>query len=266
VPSAEFLHLTSCEGASDVIEETLRRLGRSETVVGMRDAFHEGPLHDIDAGGASRIEWWTRIHGDAVVKEVAPEVFDDSDLWDDVRAQTVDVVVWHSLHPMDRIFELRACWHLRDQPERVHEVVLLPSDTTWKSGPRPAFYDCVPIAGPDETTKAWSRRVRVSDVAARAQQWEALRNVPEDWIRVLHGDAIVQLPVTAYDGELVKACGGDWTASLTMLGVVLGHNPTALSLLQWRVRELLRAGVLEGRADENRLALPTEVRPSGGGG
>ena len=65
----EFLHLTSCEGAADMIEETLRRLGRSETVVGMRDLFNEGPLHDIDAGGASRIEWWTRIHGDAVVKE-----------------------------------------------------------------------------------------------------------------------------------------------------------------------------------------------------
>ena len=53
-----------------MIEETLRRLGRRETVVGMRDIFNnKGRLHDIDAGGASRIEWWTRIHGDAVVKE-----------------------------------------------------------------------------------------------------------------------------------------------------------------------------------------------------
>jgi hypothetical protein len=265
VASEEFVHLTSCEGASDVIEETLRRLGRSETVIGMRDAFHEGPLHDIDAGGASRIEWWTRIHGDAVVKEVDPKVFDDSDLWDALRAQTSDVVLWHGPHPVERIFELRACWHLRGQPERVHEVALLPSRKTWKSGPRPAFYDCVPIAGPDETTKAWSRRVRVSDVAARAKQWEELRDVPGDWIRVLNGDDIVQLPITAYDGEIVRVCSGDWMASLTMLGAVLGHNPTALSLLQWRVRELLRAGVLEGRSGENRLSLPTEVRPVSGG-
>ena len=89
----EFLHLTSCEGASVRIKETLHLLGRNETVVEMRDVFNEGPLHDIDDGGASRIAWWTRIHGDAVVKEVGPKVFDDSDLWDGVRAQSADIVI-----------------------------------------------------------------------------------------------------------------------------------------------------------------------------
>jgi hypothetical protein len=261
VATADLLHLTSCQQATTVVEETLRRLGRSDSVVGMRDIFNEGPLHDIDMGGASRIEWWTRIHGEAVVKDVDGEIFDDSDLWDDVRARSSDVVLWHGPHPMERIFELRASWHLRDQPERVHEVVLVPSGKTWSSRPRPAFYDCVPLAGPDETTNAWSRRVRVPDVAVRAKQWEELRSVPGDWIRVLNGDDVVLLPVTAYDGDLVNACGADWTASSKVLGLVLGNNPTSLSLLQWRIRDLLQARVLEGRGEENQLGLPTEVRP-----
>jgi hypothetical protein len=264
VPREEFLHLASCEGASVRIKETLHLLGRNETVVEMRDIFNEGPLHDIDDGGASRIAWWTRIHGDAVVKEVGPKVFDDSDLWAGVRAQSADIVIWHGLHPMERVFELRACWQLREEPERVHEVALLPSGNTWRTRPRPAFYDCVPLTSPDELAKAWPRRVHVSDVGVRAKQWEALRDVPGDWIRVLNGDDIVRLPVTAYDEKLVQACCGDWMASLTMLGMVLGNNPTALSLLQWRVRELLHDGALEGRGDENRLGLPTEVRAVGG--
>ena len=177
VASDTFMHLTSCEGAAEVIEETLRRLGRSETVVSMRDIFNEGPLHDIDAGGASRIAWWTRIHGDAVVKEVEPEIFDDSDLWDAVRAQTADVVIWHGLHPMERVFELRACWQLREQPERVHE-----SHSFRAGGPGSQGHGSPSATVFRSSARRDRRRGRTafrSPTSRRdARRWQELRDVP----------------------------------------------------------------------------------------
>lgn len=259
-PAQVFLHLASGSSAADVIQETVRRLGRDEVVVGMRDAFAEGPLQDADDGAASRIEWWNRLHGNARDDAEAME-FDDADIWAQVRTAPGDVMLWHGPHPVERIFALRACWHLRDRPERVHEVALVASGRQWKAGVRPAFYDAVPIVGPAETVQAWDRRARVMDVAARAKQWEELRGRAGDWIRVLDGENIEHRPVTAYDAELVKVCtNGEWTPSLRMVARVLADNPTTDSLLCWRVRELLRAGTLEGRGDENRIGLPDEVR------
>ena len=238
-----------------VVEETLRRLGRNETVLGMREGLAAGPLHDVDSGAASRVEWWTRILGE--VEPGAP-TFDDSDLWAHVRVASEPVVLWHGPHPGERLFVLRACWHLRDQADRVHEVAL----PVRASRHVPPFYGAVGIVGPDSTTKEWGRLSIVADVAARARRWEELRDQPGDGIRVLQGDDLVQLPVTAFDADLVKACSdGKWSPSLTVVARVLADNPTSDSLLTWRVRELLRTGALEARGDLNRLGLPTEVRP-----
>ena len=201
------------------------------------------------------MEWWTRILGEV---DPEPPTFDDSDLWAHVRAASEPVVLWHGPHPGERLFVLRACWHLRDQAARVHEVAL----PVRASRHVPAFYGAVGIAGPDSTTKEWGGLSIVPDVAARARRWEELRDQPGEGIRVLRGDDLVQLPVTAFDADLVKACSdGKWSPSLTVVARVLADNPTSDSVLTWRVRELLRTGALEARGDLNRLGLPTEVRP-----
>ncbi len=256
-----FLHLASGPSAAGVIIETVRRLGREETVLGVWDALADGPLQDVDAGATLRVEWWSRLSGEPLDAQLAREL-DDSDLWARVRNVSTPVLMWHGPHPSERIFALRACWHLRDQPERVHEVAILPSGRTWRSGPRPAFYDAAAIIGPNETVKAWDRRAKVLDVDARAKKWEALRARAGDWIRGLDGEEIVHRPVTGYDAELVRACSNnDWTRSLKVVARVLADNPTSDALLRWRIRELLGDGTLQGRGDKNRLGLPEEVRP-----
>jgi hypothetical protein len=154
---------------------------------------------------------------------------------------------------------LRACWHLRDQASRVHEVALPPRP----SRSLPAFYGAVGIVGPNVTTSEWHRLSPLADVQERAKRWEELKSHPGTWIRLLEGDDIVERPITAFDDPLVKACSPDgWTRSLNVVARVLAENWTSYSLLVWRIRQLVVAGVLEARGAEEREGLPGEVRPT----
>jgi hypothetical protein len=261
----KYLHLVSCSAAGEVVAETLRRLGRAEEIIEGYDSLHEGPIHDVDSGAASRVEWWSRLrYGldvDTVDEPAESNDFDDADVWREVASRPTSVIIWHGPHPMEHAFMLRTCWYLREQPDRVHEVVLAPSGKVWCGAERPTFYDSVPLAGPDETTAAWQRRDRVADerLTARSRRWEELRADCGEWIRLLDGDDLVQKPLTIYDDALLRACD-DWRASLTAVGIVLGHNPTCDAFLFWRVRELLRLGKVVGRGGTNRVGLPTELR------
>ena len=165
---------------------------------------------------------------------------DDSDIWARVRGSDVDVMLWHGPHPAERIFALRACWHLRDRPERLHEVALHATGAKWRGG----------IA-----------RTRVSDVAARAKRWEELRSKSGDWIRALDGDDIIELPLTAFD-DAILAEARTWTESKKVLGMILASNAIGFALLTWRIRELVRDGSLESRGGANDFGLPAELRRS----
>jgi hypothetical protein len=248
------LHLVSDSATQGVIVETLRRLERKEITIGMRESLGAGPLQDVDSDRALRAAWWTRILGETCSD--VPD-FDESDLWSRVRQGSEAVVLWHGPHPFERLFAIRACWYLRDQAERVHEVAMPARART----DLPAFYGAVGIAGPDATTKAWGRLARVQDVLPRARRWEELRNRPGEWIRVLLGEEIVQLPVTTFDDDLVRGCSGGWTTSLRIVGRMLASNPTSVAVLAWRVRELIRAGALEARGEQNEIGLPVQIRP-----
>lgn len=222
----------------------------------MGDNFADGPLCDVDDGGAARIAWWSRIDGGPLDAEHV-RALDDRELWTRVATATAGVVLWHGPHPADRVFALRACFRLQTTPERVHEVAY-PTPPPRRLA---AFFDSVAIRGADAAVSAWDQRRRVDDVASRAKRWEELRARAEDCLRVLDGDAILEVPVTYYDGELVDACNGhEWTDSRRVIGNVLAEHPTNHRVLCWRVRELLRIGVLRGRGAANSIWLPTEIR------
>lgn len=256
-----FVHLTSGLGAAAIVTQALQRLGRDEPVVSMRDDYAEGPLEDADLGAASRVEWWSKLRGAPLDLDEAQQ-FDDSDVWAQLRATDEDVLLWHGPHAMERIFALRACWHLRDQPHRVHEVAVPASGALWADGVRPAFYDAVALLDLSEAEAAWAHRAKVDDVGDRARRWEELRDRDGEWIRILDEERIVLLPITAYDTKLVAACRkADWTRSRYVLGSVLADHATSEELLCWRIRELVRTGLMEGREVDAEMNLPGEVRP-----
>jgi hypothetical protein len=98
-------------------------------------------------------------------------------------------------------------------------------------------------------------------MSRRAKQWEELREQPGDSIRVLEGETLVRLPLTAYDELIVAPCKpGDWTTSTHVVGRVLADHPIGFALVTWRVRELIRDGALESRGDSNDMGLPADVR------
>jgi hypothetical protein len=250
-----FVHVVSGPQAARFIEEALRQLGRREPVFAMRDWLSDGPLQDIDAGAASRRDWYKRINPELTEEDL--QELDESDIWAKVRSSPGDVMIWHGPHPAERLFALRACWHLRDQPQRVYEVDLGVRESD------PSFTKIVAVTGPKGALEAWERRANVADVSARAKRWEELRDQPGDWIRALNGENIVQHPVTEYDGALLAACErSDWTDPMTIIGKVSVASPLGFSLLTWRIRELLRAGTLEARGEQIEIGLPAEVRPT----
>jgi hypothetical protein len=263
VPAGRFLHLTSSAPAREHVEELLEKLGRNERVFELPDAMpNEGPLHDIDADGPSRAAWRRRILG-AEAEALPPGVFDDVPLWRSIVADDANVVLWHGPHPAERILSLRGCWHLRDQPQRVHEVVLRTKSKSWPSGEsRPGFYDSVSLASRDDLARGFAACVRVSteEVVRRAARWESVRDVPGDWIHHIDGEDLVKRPVSVYDDEVVEACRSEWTRARLVFARVLANNPTGLWVLGWRIRVLVEAGVLESRADESDAGFPEQLR------
>jgi hypothetical protein len=251
------LHAVAGSSSADAVRAALDRLGRNEEVIGFHDALSLGPLGDVDGTAASRIAWWSRLRAAPLDPDESRKL-QDAEVWRTLRADERDVVVWHGPHPGERMLALRVCWHLRTTPERIYEVAL-PAREHRHLAP---FYGAVGIVGPDALVEAWPRHAQVTDVAQRARRWARLIARPGDWFRELRGERLVHLPLHAYDEQLIEACASDWTRSDFVVGSVLADKPTNDLALIWRMRELLRQNLLEGRGHENRLTLPEQVRPT----
>lgn len=191
------------------------------------------------------------------MSESEARALDDSDVWSTIRGARCPVVVWHGPHPEDRLLVLRACWFLRAEPARLHEVRLPPN---MNPNLRP-FFGAVGIVGLDVLIAAWPTRRPMLDIAGNAERWLELRSRKEACVRRVEDDRIVELPLTAYDEDLVLQCRGDWRSSSLVMGHVIADNPVGTEFLAWRIRELVAAGRLEGRGDRTDLGAPFEIRP-----
>ena len=255
---AAFLHLGSAKAAADVISEGLRRIGRDEPAIGGTDILTEGPLRDVDESGALRAGWWQKLRGTTAEEEGT--WFASAGLWDQVLSSNASVVLWHGDHPMDRLFALQACWHLRSAPQRVFEVALPPRVLRAGELGHPGGR-LVAVRGPDIVAAEWERRRKVTDVRERAGLWEKLRDREGEWVRVLDGGDVVELPITCFDEQFTAECGdGEWQSSLLVVASLLATTTAGYDFVLWRLRQLLVDGVLEARGPENRIALPEEMR------
>lgn len=188
-------------------------------------------------------------------------MLDDGAIWKTIVQDRRNLVLWYGPHPTEFLYALRACWMLRRTPERLYEVRLPPH-------PNPdlePFYGAVGIVGPDGVVRGWPTLRRVRDVSRRAERWVALRSGPGDTMRLLDGWRLREHPISFRDAQLLEHCGVDWTASINVLaqGVARG-GPTGDGVLCWRIRELIRAGAVEGRGPRTRFGLPKELRLSPG--
>jgi hypothetical protein len=251
--SPEFIHLAGGPAQAGSLCIVLRRIRRFECVVGVSDNLAVGPLHDVDSDAKARIAWWDTMHSDPF-GDHDPSDFDEREMWQGLRDTGSNVVVWHGPNAIERLFALRACWHLRDHPERLFEVTLEPHED---------LFIAVGVVPPAQLVAAWEQRAPVPDVAARAARWQQIRDTSGDWIRTLEDNEIVQHPLDVYDPAILEGCKGDWANSIRVIGHVLAYyHAPGDGLIRWRIAQMLDRGVLEGRGDSNRYRLPAEVRPS----
>jgi hypothetical protein len=145
---------------------------------------------------------------------------------------------------------------LRRSPSRLYEVRLPPHPNRNLA----AFYGAVYIVGPENVARAWPALRRVRNVNRRAERWAELQSRPLDTIRQLSGWRVREHPITLRDHELCAQCGPKWISSTSAIGNILSNLPTGDYVLAWRVRELIAAGVLEGRGPRTALGCPAEIR------
>lgn len=247
------MHLAPGNHHAEMLRVVVNELGRDDEIVTFSgNCLHVGSLTDVDEGGAQRAQWWRSIGAD-------PGDLDDRRLWDHVRTGVGPVVVWHGPIPDERLFAMRACWQLRAQAERVHEISRPARELRWgrDGGPRPSFYDAVGIVGPKVLVVDWKTVRRVGDVEARAKRWEELRE--HRGILELRGDEFIERSDDAYDARFLAECAS-WTRSTQVLGRVLAETPVPQAFLVWRIRALITEGRFEARGAPNRMDLPEEIR------
>jgi hypothetical protein len=221
-----------------MLQGVLGSVSPADAVVAFRDPLNVGPLWDIDADGRARAEFWNAVEPST---DWVTASRDEASSWATVRDAT-SIVVWHGPHPSEYLLSLRLAALLPEDGPVLHEVVRPHSRRK-----RPAFFDAVGIASPEELTSLMGARVPMRDRAARAARWQALCRSTSTYFRALAPDGIVELEANAYDDRIVAACSREWKRTVRVVGEILCELPVGDRVLAWRVRTLVEKGVLVGR-------------------
>jgi hypothetical protein len=249
------LHLAHDVGARAHIERFLRARGIEDEVRSLsRESLSVGPLGDVDDGAALRAAWWSQTHHD-VSRAPSRDDVDETERWRALAADPRDALVWYGLTIDERLFSLRACWWLSRSPRRVFEATLSLSDVE-EDGPIGYWLTAFT---PELFALTWSRREEVVDVAARAARWDAIRASSGPNFRHFRGDAIEELPVDAYDREILELCR-EWTTAPHVIVEIVFHHDIGDGLVAWRIRVLIARGAIETRGDLLPLGVPREIR------
>jgi hypothetical protein len=74
----------------------------------------------------------------------------------------------------------------------------------------------IALQNPEVTAQGWQTMRSISDVDVRAEKWLALRTNAGEGCRELPGRDFVEMPVDAYDAELIAARGADvWNPTIS---------------------------------------------------
>ncbi|CAB3779988.1 hypothetical protein LMG28688_00942 [Paraburkholderia caffeinitolerans] len=236
--------------------ETAGAAGTAAHVIALADDLTAGPLRDIDEAGdpgaAQRAAFWQRLGG---VSETL--VQDDCMALAALEADDSHVVIWHTPDAADQLALRRACYRLRNAPQRLNEVRLAAGD----------------LAGPPDATAARllahlpdAAPISVLRITRLALEWQEAKFANGEMRRWRNNtftsgtwadlDTLILeiLGAATLEGAHARpgTAGTPWLACDT-LGAALVRRGAGFTvgepLVLWRLRELATAGELRLRDD-----------------
>jgi hypothetical protein len=269
------IHLTNGDVAADSLRAALQQAGRDERVQALRDDLAVGPLRGVDDTPGVRAEFWQRVtdgtRRDGAPRDLLREFADEAAALEQITADTSQVVLWHGESAADQLTLRRACYHLRNSPQRLNEVRLSIRDITDPGAfahSRADHATSVGMFAPEvlQTRLPDVAPISVLRISRLALEWQEVKQANGETRRwrdnTFTSGAFADLDVLileqASDAWQPASCIGAQLMS-TELGFLVSD-----SIVLWRLRELAASGrvCLRGdasgwRALELRAALST---------
>jgi hypothetical protein len=226
------VHVTRGIVAGGVVQRALRAADRDEALLALRDPYEVGPLDDLDRGGDGRIAFWT------AVGLAEPETTLEADAWAAIGG-AASLTVWHGPHPGERLMWLRvaAVRHGSGQP-----LLEVPCEPAIDDGRQPSL-----VGQPLDLARALRTRRRPADLSALAAEWDRVSREPNVMFRRTIDGRIAGLPIDGYDADILMHCRRRFTSLPRVIGRIVTTFPVGDGVIGWRIRTLVREGVLEGR-------------------
>ncbi|WP_321847022.1 DUF1835 domain-containing protein [Paraburkholderia bannensis] len=228
-------------------------------VIALADDLTVGPLRDIDEaanpGTAQRAAFWQRVDGECGAPE-AQEVMqtlaqDDCAALKALEADNASVVVWHTHDAADQLTLRRACYRLRNVPQRLNEVRLSPADLAGTQDEVAARLQArVPDAAPISVLRI--TRLALEWQEAKFANGETRRWRDNTFTSGTWADLDAQILEILGEATPPSDAGAPWLACDT-LGAALVRGGAGFTVaepvVRWRLRELASAGELRLRDD-----------------
>ncbi|MBN3858392.1 DUF1835 domain-containing protein [Paraburkholderia sp. Ac-20340] len=225
-------------------------------VIALADDLTVGPLRDIDEaanpGAAQRAAFWQRVDGECneagVLHTLAQQ---DCTALAALEAGNANVVIWHTPDAADQLALRRACYRLRNAPQRLNEVRLTAADLAGSPDEAAARLQArVPDAAPISV-------LRITRLALEWQEAKFANGETRRWRdNTFTSGTLADLDTQILDilGEAAPpaAASAPWLACDT-LGAALVRGGAGFTVgepvVLWRLRELAAAGELRLRDD-----------------
>ncbi|SDI58486.1 DUF1835 domain-containing protein [Paraburkholderia phenazinium] len=269
------IHLTNGDVAADSLRTALQSAGRDERVQALRDDLAVGPLRGVDDTPEVRAEFWQRVM-DGAQREGAPRNFlrefgEEAAALEQIAADTTQVVLWHGESASDQLTLRRACYHLRNSPQRLNEVRLSIRDLTDPGAFAHSRADQATSVGMFAPEVLQARLpdvapISVLRISRLALEWQEVKQANGE-TRRWRDNTFTSGAFGDLDALILEQAGDAWQPA-SRIGAQLMSTELGFlvsdSIVLWRFRELAASGRVSLRGDasgwralELRAALST---------
>jgi len=261
------IHITNGDVAADSLRQALRQANRDDAVLALRDDLAVGSLQGVDDDAAlERAGFWRNVPGESD-RDFVREFAEQTRALRAVINDTTHVVVWHGQSAADQLTLRRVCFHLREMPQRLHEVRLSIDDLTGEQSKPLRRADRATSVGMYAPDLLLARLPGVAPISALrigqlALEWQEVKQADAE-TRRWRDNACTNGTFADIDAQIFEHATEGWQPAGRVAAAVMAADNGLLvsdAIVLWRLRELAGAGQLQLRGDaENWRSLEVNV-------